>query len=112
MRSADPRSGAHRGRLSVLRLLVASLLITLLARLSFVQLLDQHKPLQSAGLTHLGTIVLPAPRGQIVDSRGRVLVGNRTTHVLTVDRSALDQQDDGGSGVLARLAPVLHTTAA
>ena len=97
-------------RLSVLRLLIASLLLTLLARLSFVQLLDQHKPLQSAGLTHLGTIVVPAPRGEILDARGRVLVGNRSTHVLTVDRSALDQQDDGGAAVLARLAPVLGTT--
>ncbi len=112
MRSADPRRGAHRTRLSVLRLLIASLLLTLLARLSFVQLLDEHKPQQSAGLTHLGSIVVPAPRGEILDARGRVLVGNRSTHVLTVDRSALDQQDDHGAGVLARLAPVLGTTAA
>ena len=96
----------------MLRLLIASLLLTLLARLSFVQLLDEHKPQQSAGLTHLGSIVVPAPRGEILDSRGRVLVGNRSTHVLTVDRSALDQQDDHGAAVLARLAPVLGTTAA
>jgi penicillin-binding protein 2 len=111
MSSADLRAGSHRTRLSVLRLLVASLLLTLLARLSFVQLLDQHKPQQSAGITHLGAIVVPAPRGQILDSRGRVLVGNQSTHVLTVDRSALDQQDDHGAAVLARLAPVLSTTA-
>lgn len=112
MRSADPRLGSHRTRLSVLRLLIASLLLTLLARLSFVQLLDQTKPLQSAALTHLGSIVVPAPRGEILDSRGRVLVGNQNTHVLTVDRSALEQQDDRGAAVLARLAPVLSTTAA
>ncbi|HEX8092713.1 penicillin-binding transpeptidase domain-containing protein, partial [Jatrophihabitans sp.] len=112
MHSADPRAGSHRTRLSVLRLLIASLLLTLLARLSFVQLLDQHKPQQSAGITHLGAIVVPAPRGEILDARGRVLVGNRSTHVLTVDRSALDQQDDRGAAVLARLAPVLATTAA
>jgi penicillin-binding protein 2 len=112
MRSADPRLGSHRTRLSVLQLLIASLLLTLLARLAFVQLLDQNKPLQSAALTHLGAIVVPAPRGEILDSRGRVLVGNRNTHVLTVDRSALEQQDDQGAGVLARLAPVLSTTAA
>ncbi|HEX8768129.1 MAG TPA: penicillin-binding transpeptidase domain-containing protein, partial [Jatrophihabitans sp.] len=112
MRSADPRLGLHRTRLSVLQLLIASLLLTLLARLAFVQLLDQHKPRQSAGITHLGAIVVPAPRGEILDSRGRVLVGNQSTHVLTVDRSALDQQDDRGAAVLARLAPVLSTTAA
>ena len=112
MRSAELGPGSQRTRLSVLQLLIASLLLTLLARLSYVQLLDQHKPRQSAGITHLGAIVVPAPRGEILDSRGRVLVGNRTTHVLTVDRSALEQQDDRGAAVLARLAPVLSTTAA
>ena len=56
--------------------------------------------------------MLPAPRGQILDSTGRVLVGNRNTHVLTVDRSALQQQDDHGLSVLSKLAPILHTKAA
>ena len=96
----------------MLRLLLVSLLVTLLARLMFVQLLDGDKPQQTAGVTGLGTVTVPAPRGEIVDSRGRVLVGNRTTHVLTVDRSKLDAQPDHGAAVLARLAPILKTTAA
>jgi len=102
---------SHRARITVLRMLLASLLLTLLARLTYVQLLDTAKPQQSAGKTHLGTIVVPAPRGEIVDSRGRVLVGNKSTHVLTVDRSVLDQQDDKGAAVLSRLASILGTTA-
>ncbi|HEX2904194.1 MAG TPA: penicillin-binding transpeptidase domain-containing protein [Jatrophihabitans sp.] len=101
-----------RRRLGLLRVLLGSLLLTLLCRLAYVQLLDPHKPQQSAGLTHLGSIVIPAPRGQILDSSGRVLVGNRSTHVLTVDRSTLQQQDDQGRSVLAALAPLLKTTAA
>jgi penicillin-binding protein 2 len=109
-RSGGSRS--HRARVSVLRLLLASLLLTLLARLAFVQVLDQNKPQQSAGLTHLGSIVVPAARGEILDSTGRVLVGNRVTHVLTVDRDRLLSQPDKGVAVLARLAPVLDTTAA
>lgn len=111
MSFADPRSGSHRARLSVLRLLIGSLLLTLLSRLAFVQLMDPNKPAQSAGSTHSGAIVVPAPRGEIVDSRGRVLVGNKSTHVLTVDRSALEEQDDHGAAVLARLAPILGMTA-
>lgn len=103
---------AQRRRLSVIKLLIGSLLLTVLARLAFVQLLDPNKPQQSAGLTHLGTIVVPAVRGEILDSRGRVLVGNQNTHVLTIDRSALELQDDEGAGVLNRLAPILHTSAA
>jgi penicillin-binding protein 2 len=111
MSYASARNVAQRRRLSVLRLLLGSLLLTLVARLAFVQLLDQNKPEQSAGLTHLGSIVVPAARGEILDSHGNVLVGNENTHVLTVDRSALQQQDDQGAGVLNRLAPILHTTA-
>ncbi|MEO9239230.1 MAG: hypothetical protein ABI418_14210, partial [Jatrophihabitantaceae bacterium] len=110
--SSAYRQAAQRRRLSVLRLLLGSLLLTLVARLAFVQLLDPNKPEQSAGLTHLGSIVVPAPRGEILDSHGLVLVGNQNTHVLTVDRSALELQDDQGAGVLSRLAPILKTTAA
>ncbi len=111
--SSQPyRLAAQRRRLAVIGLLIGSLLVTLLARLAFVQLLDPHKPQQSAGQTHLGAIVVPAVRGAILDSRGRVLVGNRNTHLVTVDRSALDLQDDHGTGVLDRLALILHTSAA
>jgi penicillin-binding protein 2 len=106
------RANSHRSRVSLLRLLLMSMMLTLVARLAFVQILDQHKPQQSAALTHLGTIVVPAARGEIVDARGRVLVGNRSTHVLTVDRSALDSLDDKGVAVLNRLAGVLGRSAA
>ena len=41
-----------------------------------------------------------------------MLVGNRNTHVLTVDRSELASQDDHGASVLSKLAPILHTQAA
>jgi penicillin-binding protein 2 len=111
-RYSVPRQIAQRRRIAVIRLLIGSLLLTLAARLAFVQLLDSNKPLQSAGITHLGSIVVPAPRGQILDSSGRVLVGNRNTHVLTIDRSELQQQDDKGVSVLNRLAPVLGVKAA
>jgi penicillin-binding protein 2 len=111
MSPAGYRAAAQRRRLSVLKLLLGSLLLTLLARLAFVQLLDSNKPEQSAGLTHLASYPVPAPRGAILDSRGRVLVGNQTVHTVIVDTAALQAQDDQGSSVLARLAPILHTTA-
>ena len=70
-------------------MLVVSLMLTLIGRLYYVQILDKHKPVQTAGLLHLGRIVMPAPRGAIVDARGRPLVGNTGDHVVTVDRDAL-----------------------
>ncbi|MCW2522506.1 MAG: penicillin-binding protein 2 [Frankiales bacterium] len=117
LRRSRPRAGgyrvrSHRARVAVLRLLLASLMLTLVARLAFVQLLDEHKPIQTAGQTHVGTVAVPATRGEILDSRGRVLVGNESTHVLTVSRETLQAQPDQGVATLTRLARVLGTTEA
>jgi penicillin-binding protein 2 len=98
-------------RLGIIIALVASLMLTLFARLYYVQLLDPHKPTQSAHALHDGAIVVPAPRGLIVDARGRVLVANKSAQVLTVNRDVLQARPDKGRSVLAALAPLLHTTA-
>ncbi|MGH8963650.1 MAG: penicillin-binding transpeptidase domain-containing protein [Jatrophihabitantaceae bacterium] len=97
-------------RLAVIVVLVASMIATLLGRLYYVQLLDPNKPVQSAGRTHEGVIVVPAPRGLIVDASGRPLVQNTSVQVITVDRETLQGLHDHGSAVLARLAALLKTT--
>ncbi len=107
---AERRSGTSR-RLQLIAVLVASLIVTMSGRLYYVQILDRNKPLQTAGVLHQGRIVVPAPRGQIVDARGRPLVANRVTHVVTVDREKLQAQPDHGVAVLSRLARVLGTPA-
>ncbi len=104
----DPATVGRR-RLMLVTVLVASLMITLLARLYYQQLLDPNKPVQSAGLTHGAAIVVPAPRGQIVDDTGQVLVGNHAVQQITVDHDLLQQRPDHGRGVLRRLASLLHT---
>ncbi|HLY33635.1 MAG TPA: penicillin-binding transpeptidase domain-containing protein [Jatrophihabitantaceae bacterium] len=103
---------ASNRRLSVIIVLVAAMILTLFARLYWVQLLDPHPPVQTAGLLHDGDIVIPAPRGDIVDARGQALVRNTSTQVLTVDRMNLLAQADRGAGVLNRLAWLLGTTSA
>jgi penicillin-binding protein 2 len=97
-------------RLTVVVVLVASMVLTLAGRLYYVQLLDPNKPAQTAGRLHDGTIIVPAPRGRIVDARGRVLVGNTSTQVVTVDRETLQALPDQGTAVLGRLAKLLGTT--
>ncbi|HJQ42038.1 MAG TPA: penicillin-binding transpeptidase domain-containing protein [Jatrophihabitantaceae bacterium] len=114
---ADPRlskRGPNRGsrRLSVLGALVMSLVVTLVGRLYYVQLLDPHPPVQTAGILHNGVIVIPAPRGEIVDSRGRPLVRNTSAQVLTVNRGVLQAMPDKGAGVLDRLSALLGTPTA
>ncbi|MGI8761293.1 MAG: penicillin-binding transpeptidase domain-containing protein [Jatrophihabitantaceae bacterium] len=106
-RHRDP--GARR--FSIIVVLVASMVLTLLGRLYYVQVLDANKPTQSANRLHDGVIVVPAPRGQIVDARGRPLVDNTSAQTLTVDRDTLQELPDHGAAVLARLARLLHTSA-
>jgi penicillin-binding protein 2 len=92
--------------------LVASLFATLLVRVFWVQVLDPNKPVQTAGLTHDGRIVIPAPRGLIVDAAGRPLVQNTSAQRITVDRERLLSLPDQGRAVLARLAALLKTSPA
>lgn len=94
-------------RLVVLRVLVLALMATLLARLWQVQVLAGPTYQERAVAERVRTVVLPAPRGQVLDDRGRPLVTNRTAVSVSADRVALARQPDGGSQVLRRLARLL-----
>jgi len=99
-------------RLVVLRVLVLSLVVTLGARLYYLQILDQQKLTQTATKQHTREVVLAAPRGAIVDDRGRPLVANRVSLVVSVNRSELLAEPDRGTAVLRRLAPLVRIPAA
>src|SRR3954469_3792105 len=94
-------------RLAVIRVLVLSLIVTLGARLYYLQVLDKDKLVQTANRQHTREVVLPAPRGAIVDDRGRPLVTNRTSLVVSVNRSELLAEPDDGAAVLARLGTLI-----
>jgi penicillin-binding protein 2 len=99
-------------RLFVFRVLVISLVATLGVRLYYLQILGKEKITQTATAQHVREVVLPAPRGAVVDDRGRPLVRNRSSLVVTVNRSVLTSLDDDGVAVLARLAPIVKIPAA
>ena len=94
------RASGRRPRFTIIVVLVASMVLTLFARLYYVQLLDPNKPTQTAGLLHPGDVVIPAPRGLIVDSTGHVLVDNTSVQVMTIDQDRLDALPDHGAAVL------------
>jgi penicillin-binding protein 2 len=94
-------------RLLLVQTIVASLVLTLIGRLWYVQMLDRNKPVQVAGAVRSGQILVPAARGVVLDAKGRVLIGNTTTQVVTVDREVVQSQPDGGTAVLTRLAGLL-----
>jgi penicillin-binding protein 2 len=97
-------------RLLILHVLVASLLVSLGGRLWYLQVLNGDRYQRVAAENRTRDIVVPAVRGQILDDVGRPLVRNRTALVVSVDRTVLSRQPDGGTALLKRLAKVLGTS--
>lgn len=98
-----------RLRLVVLSVLVVSLVATLLGRLWYLQVLAAPTFRAEALSNQVRDIVTEAPRGEVLDDMGRPLIDNKTALVVSVDRSALNRQADGGRAVLHRLSKLLHT---
>lgn len=76
--------------MSILGLVAVSLFGALFARLYYLQVMEAPQFQVAAQANRSRTITEEAPRGRILDVKGRVLVDNRTSLVVTVDRPALD----------------------
>jgi len=96
-----------RQRVFILRVLVLSLVVTLLGRLAYLQVLSGSTYKQSAQSLNTRVLIDPAPRGQILDDQGRVLATDRYEYVVTVSNATLSRQKDRGLAVLNRLSPIL-----
>jgi penicillin-binding protein 2 len=101
-------SNRSRLRLIVMRVLVVSVLATLLGRLWFLQVYAGQTYTQAAMDNRVRSVVEPARRGQIYDSSGVPLVVNRNAMVVSVNKSLLRQEKDRGKAVLARLSAVVN----
>ncbi len=91
----------------VLQVLVLSLLATLLGRLWYVQVVAAENYKTAAAENRTREIITPAARGMILDSRGRPLARNRTALVVSISRTALLRQRDGGRELVAKVAAVI-----
>jgi penicillin-binding protein 2 len=96
-----------RQRVFVLRVLVVSLVATLLGRLWYVQVLSGPTYRAQASANEQRQLVTPAPRGEILDDEGRVLADDSYEYVVTVNEDTLSALADNGIPVLRRLAPVV-----
>jgi penicillin-binding protein 2 len=92
----------------VLGVLVVSLVATLLGRLWYLQVLAAPTYRADAFDNQIRDIVTEAPRGEIVDDKGRPFVDNKTAFVVTVSHNTLEALPDSGQAVLERLSRVLH----
>ncbi len=98
-------------RLFVLQVLVVSILATLLGRLWYLQVYQGDDYAKAAASNRIREVITPAPRGVIVDARGRTLVDNRTALVVSVNRSILRLEKDRGKQVLDRLGGIVGVPA-
>ncbi|MBX6389635.1 MAG: penicillin-binding protein 2 [Frankia sp.] len=96
-----------RTRIVLLRVLVVSLLVTLGARLWVLQVLDGDRYRRVAETNRVREVVTPAPRGMILDDQGEELVRNRSSLVISVNRSVTDRQPDQGRAVFEQLSSVI-----
>jgi penicillin-binding protein 2 len=90
------RSAAFFVRVGGLAVVAAALLGVLGLRLWSLQVLQGPSYARLAVQQAFRTVDLPAPRGAIVDARGRLLAGTNGRLVVTADRSALGTLDDHG----------------
>src|SRR5579884_2956283 len=105
-----PETGRTRRvtrRVIVLQILVLSLLATLGGRLWYLQIRNGQQYVQQADSNHIRQVAVSAVRGEILDANGQPLADNTTNLVVSVSRTSLLTQRDGGKAVLSRLADVL-----
>jgi penicillin-binding protein 2 len=98
-----------RLRLAILGVVVISLFAALFARLWFLQILAAPTYQVAAESNRVRVVQEEAPRGRILDRQGRVIVENRVSIVVTVERRELDAAEDRDD-VVYRLAGVLAKT--
>ena len=84
-----------RLRLSFLALLALLAFAVLIARLWYLQVMSSEEFENIAVANTIRVVYEPAPRGRVFDRNGNVLVDNRESLVVTVDRFTYDTEFDG-----------------
>ncbi|MDP9295463.1 MAG: penicillin-binding protein 2, partial [Actinomycetota bacterium] len=79
--------------------------VALSTRLWFLQVLASEQYRAQASQNSVRLVEEPAPRGRILDDRGNVLVGNRISLTVTINRQELGDQEPA---VLQRLSSLLN----
>lgn len=92
-----------RLRLSIVGIVVLSLFAALFARLWYLQVLDSEQFVQAATRNQVRLVYEEAPRGRVLDRDGRVLVDNRRSDAVTVQREKASEHPQ----MLPKLAALL-----
>jgi len=101
-------SDGSRHRLGLVAITALSLFAALFARLWFLQVVDSASLSQQVTSNAQVVVVVPAPRGRILDRNGAVLVDNRQSIMVAVDGQELADLDEPEQArVLERLSTAL-----
>src|SRR5690349_24702727 len=104
-----PSQRTSRLRLFVMQVLFLSLFLTLFARLWYLQVFTGEEYQAKAAEQSVRDLVVQPPRGLIVDAMGRPLVTNRTSWVVSVDRTVLGKMSDAErDALLHKVARTVH----
>lgn len=100
-------------RLSALGIVAIALFLTLFLRLWFLQGIDRQQFEAVSQSNRLRVIHEEAPRGRILDRNGRVIVDNRTSLVVSLDREPLRKMEESERRkIFVRLADALESLGA
>lgn len=97
-----------RLRLSIVAVVAVALFASLFARLYDLQVVGSREFQVQAEANRVREVLIPAPRGRILDRNGKVLVDNRVAAVVAIDRHAFSELSERGQdAVLLRLTAEL-----
>ena len=99
-----------RLRVGVLAVIVLGMLGVLIARLWFLQVLSGSSYANAAEHNRVRIVSVEAPRGRILDDKGRVLVKNRTALAVGIARDDLPKSPKTALTLKKRLASLLGIT--
>lgn len=99
----DPEDKEFKLRFNVAFGIIAAIFAVLAFRLWYLQLFQGSKFRMFSQENHLRTISIPAPRGMILDRKGRILADNRPSFDLYIIPEDVDDQKE----VLRRIGKIL-----
>lgn len=94
-------------RIGIVGVVIIAIFLTLISRLWYLQVATGEELAQQATSNRVRVIQEEAPRGRILDINGNVIVDNRITRSIVVDRVQLTDEKKKRE-VIAKLAKVLN----
>ncbi len=97
-------------RVAVLGSFALALFAIIFFRLWFLQVLSGDKYVQAASVNRVRDVAIPAPRGEIVDRAGKIMVDSKPAIAVQISPPDLPHSAAARRRLYRRLAPVLGVT--